>query len=255
MSDTLLYEHPLNERTRTLLRLSRLFEQIEHYADREERVCSRMAVQALLDILAILARPDIKGELIKQLDQQAKALQKVALNPDVDQVRLQRILNDLGRTADRLHATKGQLGVKLRRNEFLSAISQRLTIPGGSFEFDLPQFHFWLHQPGEVRRRDLRAWLEELSVVRDTTDLVLGLLRNASLMRQVTARQGLYQKSLDSQRPVELIQVALDANLRLFPEISGSRHRFTIRFMSVEESEQPAAVDGNVIFGLKLCLF
>ncbi|RTZ72032.1 MAG: hypothetical protein DSZ02_10275 [Gammaproteobacteria bacterium] len=33
----------------------------------------------------------------------------------------------------------------MRKSDFLNGIAQRMSIPGGSFEFDLPQFHYWLH--------------------------------------------------------------------------------------------------------------
>jgi len=95
----LLYEHPLNERTRTLLRISHLFDQFEYHLPSSSPWQSRSAVQALLDITSILARADIKTEMIKQLDQHAKTLRGVALNPDVDQERLNRVLEDIEHTS------------------------------------------------------------------------------------------------------------------------------------------------------------
>ncbi len=250
----LLFEHPLNERTRTLLRISRLFEQIDSQREQQTPWQSRSALQALLDIATILARADIKTEMIKQLDQHAKSLEKVATNPDVDQDRLQRVLDDIDHTAHRLHGVTGQLGSRLRKNEFLAGIAQRMTIPGGSFEFDLPQFHYWLHLPHHQREEQLDQWLDEISVVRDAVELLLGLLRHGTLPRDQLARSGNFQKSLDPQRPVELVQVSLDPALGLFPEISGSKHRLNIRFMSCSDWEHPTATRQDVPFTLKTCV-
>lgn len=250
----LLFEHPLNERTRTLLRISHLFDQFEYHLAAANPWQSRSAVQALLEIASILARADIKTEMIKQLDQHAKTLEAIALNPDVDQQRLARVLEDISTTSDRLHATSGQLGKSLRKNEFLASIAQRLAIPGGSFEFDLPQFHFWLHLPYETRAGQLDQWRREVAVVQDTVELLLGLLRNSNVPRQMTASRGIYQKSLDPQRPVEMIQVTIDPALGLFAEISGSKHRFCIRFMQSLEWERPATAEMDIPFTLKTCV-
>lgn len=254
MHTPLLFEHPLNERTRTLLRISRLFDQFEYHLESEDPWQSRIAVQALLDIVAILSRADIKTEMIKQLDQHAKSLEKVALSPDVDQERLQRVLDDIARTSNRLHAVNGQLGNTLRKNEFLNGIAQRITIPGGSFEFDLPQFHYWLGLPYAERARQLDQWRREISVVQDTVELLLGLLRHSSLAREQVAAQGTWQKSLDPQRPVEMIQVSVDPSMNLYPEISGSKHRLYIRFLESTEWERPVATQRDVPFRLKICV-
>ena len=251
----LLFEHPLNERTRTLLRISHLFDQFEYHLPADSAWHSRVAVQALLDIVNILARADIKTEMIKQLDQHARTLEAMASNPEVDQERLERVLSDIRRTGERLHAAEGQLGNRLRKNEFLNGIAQRLPIPGGSFEFDLPQFHYWLHLPQETRIDQLDRWRREIAVVQDAVELLLGLLRNSNLPREMTASGGLYHRSLDpKQKEVEMLQVTLDPGLGLYPEISGNKHRFTIRFMDTADWQQPETTPNDVPFTLKTCV-
>ena len=251
----LLYEHPLNERTRTLLRISHLFDQFEYHLPSGSPWQSRSAVQALLDITSILARADIKTEMIKQLDQHARTLQGVALNPDVDPERLSRVLEDIERTSQRLHAVEGQLGSRLRKSDFLNGIAQRMSIPGGSFEFDLPQFHYWLHLPHARRVDQLNRWRQEIAVVQDTVELLLGLLRNSNVPREMIAVQGLYHRSLDpKQKEVEMIQVGLDPAQQLFPEISGNKHRFTVRFMATTDWENPETTAADVPFTLKTCV-
>ncbi|HIE55891.1 MAG TPA: cell division protein ZapD [Chromatiaceae bacterium] len=250
----LLFEHPLNERTRTLLRISHLFEQFEYHLAASSAWQSRGAIQALLEIASILSRADLKSEMIKQLDQHARTLEAMALNPDVDQRRLRSVLEDIATTGERLHAVDGQLGNHLRKNEFLNSIAQRLPIPGGSFEFDLPQYHYWLHLPHETRARELDGWRREIAVVQDAVELLLGLLRNSSVPREMTASRGIYQKSLDPQRPVEMIQVSIEPTLGLFAEISGSKHRFCVRFMKSQPRERPSATEQDVPFKLKTCV-
>ncbi len=250
----LLFEHPLNERSRTLLRLSHLFDQFEHNHTAADPWQSRLALQALLEAAAILARPDIKSDFIKQIDQQAQSLERLASQPGVNQTTLARVLDDLAGVRRRLQRAPGQLGRRLRGHEFLKSVAQRLTIPGGSFEFDLPQLHLWLHRPPERRANELAAWRRELALAADATELLLGLLRNSADPRPHLAHEGFFQQSLAPQkREVEMIQVTLDAELDLYAEISGNKHRFCIRFMEGGRLETPAATTRDVPFQLKTC--
>ncbi|WP_456372841.1 cell division protein ZapD [Thiolapillus sp.] len=253
LHNSLLFEHPLNERTRTLLRISHLFEQFEYHLPASSPWQSRVAIQALLDITSILGRADIKQELIKQLEQQKTSLERIGDNPGVDQLRLQQVLEDITHMSERLFNTSSQLGSSLRGNEFLKSILQRSVIPGGSFEFDLPQLHHWLNLPHTERVMQLDAWRHEISVVQESTDLLLGILRNSNVFRSRSTRDGFFQQSLDKNRRVDLIQVMLPAESVLYAEISGNKHRFCIRFMESRDWEQPEQTSQEVAFKLKTC--
>ncbi|WP_293672481.1 cell division protein ZapD [Thiolapillus sp.] len=253
LHNQILFEHPLNERTRTLLRISHLFEQFEFQLAGSSQWQSRAALQALLDISSILARADIKKDMLKQLEQQQKSLTSISSNPKVDQVRLHQVLDDIANMIDRLYSSGRQLGGALRKNDFLKSISQRGPIPGGSYEFDLPQFHYWLNLPHTERVMQLDDWRHEISTVQETTELLLGLLRSSSVFQQQTALKGLYQQNLDAKREVQLIQVKVDAASLLYAEISGSKHRFTIRFLESNQGEHPGQSEQDVPFQLKTC--
>src|SRR2546430_7552470 len=47
----------------------------------------------------------------------------------------------------------------LRDSQFLSAIKHRNAIPGGTCEFDLPDYTFWLAQSDDARMRTFNQWL------------------------------------------------------------------------------------------------
>jgi len=34
--------------------------------------------------------------------------------------------------------------------------------PGGTSEFDLPSYHYWMHRPVDARRADLVAWIRPI---------------------------------------------------------------------------------------------
>ena len=255
MADQIIFEHPLNEKCRTLLRLSHLFEQFEHHLALPTEWSSRAALAALLDIAAVLARADIKSELIKESDRYVAALGKMADKPGVDRVRLEQILGDVQTVGENLQRVQGQLGHALRSNDFLNAVVQRSSIPGGSCNFDLPQYHFWLNQPHETRHNQMSEWMQELHPVREAVVLLLNLVRNSNLPTRELAEQGFFQRTLESQAPAQMLRVSLPRSSTVFTEISGNKHRFSIRFLQAVDNGKPLQTDKDVEFLLTACIF
>ena len=66
MTRYVTFEHPLNERTRTFLRLEHLFKQVEFFVSQESGWAARASISALLDILGATGRSDIKSEILKE---------------------------------------------------------------------------------------------------------------------------------------------------------------------------------------------
>ena len=63
-----VYEHPLNERLRTFLRLDFLYSQSVYHNDKSSSWGSRAAMTSLLDMLAIATRSDVRSEVLKELE-------------------------------------------------------------------------------------------------------------------------------------------------------------------------------------------
>jgi cell division protein ZapD len=253
LADQIIFEHPLNEKCRTLLRLSHLFEQFEHHLALPTEWSSRAALAALLDIAAVLARADIKSELIKESDRYVVALSKMADKRGVDRVRLEQILGDVQAMGENLQRVQGQLGHALRSNDFLKAVVQRSSIPGGSFDFDLPQLHYWLQQDHAERVMQLDSWRQEVAAVQDAVELLVSLIRNSATARNEHAIAGFYQRTLSGSAYAQMVRVTLPAATPLFAEISGSKHRFSIRFMESSDVEHPMQTPEDVAFLLTTC--
>ena len=87
--EPIIYEHPLNERIRTFLRLEYLFSQIKFFLRSETGYETRVTVSSLLDVLNIFTRSDLKAEVIKELDRHNLVLSRLQQSPGVDLSRLQ----------------------------------------------------------------------------------------------------------------------------------------------------------------------
>ncbi len=253
VSKQVIYEHPLNEKMRSILRLEHLFQQVECHLSKPEAWSSRAAIEALLGMTSIFSRSDMKSELIKELGRQHATLSRIRQTPGVDMQRLDDILNELDSISEALYRITGQIGQQLRKNEFLQAITQRGSIPGGNCAFDLPLYHYWLERPYEQRLHDLRKWMQTLKPVQDGVTLLLSLIRGSSTPSQEQALSGFFRQNLDTHALVHLIRVGLPRDVHLFAEVSGGKHRFTIRFLQPEIEERPVQTGDDVAFSLTCC--
>jgi len=250
----IVFEQPLNEKCRTLLRLSHLFEQFDFHVPQDQSWHARAALRALLDIANILSRADIKSELLKEMERYRVSLARMTNTPGVDHDRLKHILQDLQQSQRALQQIQGQLGSNLRSSEFLNSILQRSSIPGGGFDFDLPQLHLWLNQPHAERLLQFDDWRNEVSAVHEAVELLLNLIRGSTRARPQQAPKGFFQKSLPNGAAIQMVQVTLPQDSDLYAEISGGKHRFSIRFMEAQDWEHPTPTERNVAFGLNVCI-
>jgi len=249
------YEQPLNERIRTFLRLEFLFAEAAHHLRGKSHWNSRSTLTALLDIMAIFGRTDLKTEVLKELERHAGTLARLEKNPDVDRNRLCETLDELDTLTDQLHHNGGPIAASLKQNEFLSAIQQRSAIAGGTCDFDLPGYHFWLEQPAAQRTRDLAEWLKHFEAIAGAIQLILKLIRESAAIKPVIAENGFFQKTLDPSLPCQLVRVSVSRKVPCFAEISGGRHRFTVRFLATsEEDGHLHQTTDNIAFELGCCV-
>ena len=255
MADLIHFEHPLNERIRTFLRLEHLFMQVDHFRPLADPWSNRAAIEGLLNIISIFGRSDLKTEILKELERHTGNLERVRQQPGVDMQALGQVLDDLEQAIHQVYRLDGQIARHLRSNEFLNTILQRSSIPGGNCNFDLPQYHYWLNQPHETRQTQMSNWMQELHPVREAVVLLLNLVRNSNLPTEEQAPQGLFQRTLDSSAPAQMIRVSLPRSETVFTEISGNKHRFSVRFLESMDAGRPIQAARDVDFLLTACIF
>lgn len=248
------YELPLSERMRTFLRLEFLYQQMLYTCDDESGWATRATVSALLDILAILSRGDVRGDVHKELDFQIALLQRYQSQPGVDAARLDSLISNLIESRDEVAGIGTQFLQPIKESEFLRAIQHRSSIPGGTCEFDMPVYNHWLRQPYSRRAQDLSLWVGTIRPLCDAVVEVLWLVRESGEAVDKTAINGMYQHSMQKDANCRLLRVVLPESGSLFPEISGSQHRFTIRFLEWSSIDRRAVQTGHdIAFQLAIC--
>jgi cell division protein ZapD len=249
-----VYEQPLNERMRTFLRLEFLYTQASYHSESSSPWSSRAAVSSLLEILAITARGDSRSDVLKELERQVNVLKEYQSKTGVDPARLKSLMSNLVKLRNDLSAVGGNYMAPLRDSEFLSAVKHRSAIPGGTCDFDLPDYSYWLNRPADIRGAEFNAWLALIRPLCDSIAELLWLTRQNAKRKSEIAVGGIFQLQFDRENPCQLVRVTMPPNQDLFPEISGSGHRCTIRFQQWPSSTaRPVHVDTDVPFLLTCC--
>jgi cell division protein ZapD len=249
-----VYEQPLNERMRTFLRLDFLYQQTMYHEERTDSWSTRAAMSSLLEILAITARGDIRSEVLKELERQMSVMHEYQTRPGVDSSRLRAVLSNLARLRTELNSAGALFMQRLRDSEFLNSIKHRSTIPGGTCEFDLPDYRHWLDQPFAARAAAFDDWMTAIRPLCDAIIELLWLTREAARPRLETAVGGAFQITFERDNPCQLLRLTLPPVTPLFPEISGSHHRCSIRFMTwADINVRPAQTQEDVKFLLTTC--
>lgn len=252
MARVITYEYPLSERIRTLLRLEDLFDKLVHFTLAEGAYEHNAALHAIFEILEVAGRADLKVDLVQELERQRQILLAFRDNPQISEEALTGALYEIEHASSALLAMAGRVGQYLRDCEWLMAIRSRAAIPGGSCEFDLPSYHYWLNLDSVRRQHDLQGWAQPMLPLRDGLTIVLRLLRESGRPEQQVARQGSYQMMM-SGRSAQLVRVRIAREDRVVPEISANRYAFNIRFVAPETSARPRQADTDVRFELTCC--
>ena len=254
-SDSVIYEHPLSERTRAMLRIEFFFHRSDSQILAEDTWSSRCVVESIIDMLEVMRRSDLRKELLKELERQSTILEALSSNPNVENRRLEKILAQVRKVHGTLLASENAPGIELRDIEILSIVRRRSGILAGTCAFDLPAYHFWLQNPARRRLQDLRTWLSKFDRLREATELCLKLIRESATATREVARGGFFQKTLDTSNHCQMIRVLLPYHTGCYPEFIAGPQRFTVRFMRPSQgSDRPLQTEEDVEFKLFCCV-
>ena len=247
------YEYPFNESIRTMLRLEHLFDRLVQLLPRDAAVDHHFALATIFEIMDVAARADLKADLLKELDRHRSVLHGYRGNPQISEAALDEIIARIDRAFDGLNQLAGKAGHALTSNEWLMSLRSRISIPGGTCEFDLPGYYAWQQHTAERRRSDLMRWTTSLMPLAEALHVLLGLLRDSGMPQRVVALGGQFQQSLPNARSYHLMRVQLEGGNSLVPEISGHRLMAMVRFMQQDADGRLRPSQADTEFELTLC--
>lgn len=248
-----LYEYPFNESIRTMLRLEHLFDRLGQLIPRDTAVDHHYALATIFEIMDVASRADLKSDLLKELERHKATLNGYRGNPSISQAALDDIVGKIDHAFNELNTLPGKAGHALTTNDWLMSIRSRISIPGGTCEFDLPAYHAWQKLEPARRRADLMQWIASLMPLAQALSVLLGLLRDSGVPHKVVAPAGQYQQSLPAGKTYQLMRVRVNGDDTLVPEISGHRLMAAVRLMRPDAEGRLKPVTADTTFELTLC--
>jgi cell division protein ZapD len=249
----ILYEYPFSESIRTMLRLEHLFDRLGQLIAREAPVDHHYALATLFEILDVSSRADLKSDLLKDLDKHRLQFNSYRGNPSISEGALDEVVAKIDHAFNGLNDLQGKAGAALSNNEWLMSIRSRISIPGGTCEFDLPAYYAWQKYEPQRRRANLLQWVGTLMPLAEALQVLLGLLRDSGVPHKVFAAGGQYQQSLAQGRVYELMRVRLETPEDIVPEISGHRLMVSVRLMRQDAEGRLKPSQTDAYFELTLC--
>ena len=247
-----IYELPLNERLRTFMRVEFLFDRLNNFSGSKDHWQIRTTIHTLLEIYTILARTDVRREVLADLDRYIIQMQRFQSMPDADNEMATNLLEDLNVIKERMI----QLGIgylhPLRDDDYISALLHRHTLPGGKAEFDMPRYKFWLESDPKKVKEDLNQWINVIKPICGGIEKLMWIIRESSEPIGTVATSGQYNHQIGKTAQISLIRVFLD-NTSAYPEISGGRHMIAIRFLERDSNGKFIPTEENIEFKLSLC--
>lgn len=224
---SVLFEHPLNERTRNYLKLEQLFSYLKVSSSGDISSSHITFFDALFSIIDTLERNDIRGDLIKELEKLEQHLIIWSQAPDIDTSLLEDNLTQTVRLLCELKKTQQQW-LNYRDVKFLTGLKQRFAMQGGSCAFDLPQLHFWLSQNKQTLVDEMNTWIELFASISDSLFLILKFIRLRGQFVNIETDSGFYQ---DNGESLVLLRIKTPENADFYPTVSGNKFRYSIRFV------------------------
>jgi len=251
-----IYEQPLHEKIRVLLRLEQLVRRFNFHILDDQRASSEAALLLLLEMYNLAARLDLKSEILKEIDRQALAVKYRQSNGEIDEKSADDILVTLNEVNTKLYGLSGPLGQRLKNHGFFNILRQRASLPGGINGFDIPMLQYWLNKSAIARRKDLVHLVEAYRVANEAIQVILLLIRGCSAGETRIAKNGFYQATLSQRPPKQLLRVEIPDDVSYYPEISAGKQRFSVRFVEIKTlDERGKQVIEDITFKLTLCSF
>ena len=249
----ILYEYPFNERIRTYLRLEHLFHRLDKLLPREDALDHHFALATIFEVMDVAARADLKSDVLRDLEKQKQLLNSYRGNPAISEAALNAVVQQLHHCFEALNAQTGKAGQTLTENDWLMSIRSRISIPGGTCEFDLPAYFAWQQGDANARQTDLRRWVATLKPMSESIQLLLRLLRDSGTGQKVMAVGGQFQQNLPQGRTFQLMRMRINPLSGVIPEFSGNRLMVSVRFMRHEADDRLHACAQDTAFELTLC--
>jgi cell division protein ZapD len=141
----IIFEFPLNERIRRLLRIEEIYQKFEHQLKNTHDYFEFGCFNTLFEIVQLVSRSDLKIDFLQELERQEKK-QSALLDHQAlkeDQLNPKEIIPMIQFARKKLENIDVKPGFNFNNNLFLEEVKKRIGSPGGLLDVDFPNFRNW----------------------------------------------------------------------------------------------------------------
>lgn len=248
IEEKICFEFPMTENIRHLLRIEYLFNKFELSKKVDNYWANDYSLYILFDIMDYAARAELKVKLLQDLEKLKNMLK--SSNPD-------KVLNidDIIENIKSLQVIKNKFAQNIRENEWLMSIKHKMRSFGGVSPVDYTSYFLWQNLSFDERLDYLNKWSDPLNPTKNAVNSVLKALRSNFNLEKHVAYNGVFKQN-NLSRNIALLQIILDKNLKLNPELSANYHLMHIRFIKSDFFHNRGInIDDDINFELKICSF
>jgi cell division protein ZapD len=228
------FVYPLKEKSRDYFRFELLFSQINQSVLLQNDNEILVYFKSLFELIELSERNDIRYELIKDLRTLTSKMHAWLKHKEADTEVIKDHIKESEALINALFTMSKQLTF-FKNDRFLIALKQRFSIPGGYCNFDLPEYYVWLCQPLAERQQQAKQWFEYFKPLEHALTLFLKMKRYQGIHSTELAESGFYQGEVEDAL---FIEVKVDPKLKVYPMISGHRHRYSITFVEANKGDK-----------------
>ena len=246
-----IYEEPVQEKVRKFLKIEHLFDRIYYFKSKEDKRDNYIALLAFSELHEILARSDIKSELIREIETHNTCFNRIKDIPQgqADQNKLNSVIEKQDLLLQLIH------NVESNYLEYLENDTLCKTIFKNCFSTLQPSsIDFWLTRDIILRETQIDLWLEPLLFIKKSIDFILEIIRKSGTFNDKLAEKGFFIEKLDPKKNILLVRVTLTSDLYYYPQISVGKQRLNIMFMSKDDKNNLVRYQEDVPFILTKCL-
>jgi len=239
MKNLHLYEFPFNNKMRMFMRIEVCFEQIEYHMQHLHKWDIQACLAALMELFKIIESNDLKNIFSKELEKHYANLSSyLKLSSSINTYKLTSILAEIEEAIALLNITNNKISRSMIESDpLLNNAWQKIFTNSIINPCDIPSYYYWLQQPMAICEQKIKEWLKHLEPIKICIRLLLEITRESSLFETKISNNGFYQQILNAQNICQLIRLQVEGGCDYFPEVSGSKHRVNIRFMTYSHED------------------
>ena len=250
---TVIYEHPITEHAKWLKKIEVTYSKIESLIKSRKQHVFANIIFLIIELETLVSGQENRIDIQKVLNKKKNFLVSLTSNPEVNYEILEKTLEELEEADKRLRYLEVPPGNNLQKDHFIQSIKCKYNIKGPLYDFELPHLNYWGHKETELQLDRIEFWLEDLIPIVKTAELILRISRKSGQKNICTAEFGFYQYVNEKQTNLDLMQIKVHPNLQEFPEITGNKHKFLIRFLEEKSTQlKPQLATKSIMFELLL---